>query len=86
VRPIQYLHRVFRIHIFCFAQQLQDLARARCQSAVLRESLSFGCQRVELARFEVEGLELCEVIAQELEPSFTILRRCGRAIALLAQL
>ena len=77
---------MLRVHIFGFAQQLQDLARAGRQSAVLRQALPFGSELVDLAGLEIQRLELAEVITQQLQPRFAILRGRGGAVALLTQL
>ena len=53
---------------------------------MLRQALPLGAEVRELAGLEVERLELAEVITQQFEARFAILRRRGGAIALLAQL
>jgi adenine/guanine phosphoribosyltransferase-like PRPP-binding protein len=77
---------VFGIHVFRFPQQLQNFACARRQPSVLRQALPLGRQPFYLSGLEVQGFQLAEVIAQELEPRFAILRRSGGAIPLFAKL
>ncbi|HKU40974.1 MAG TPA: hypothetical protein VJR89_22585, partial [Polyangiales bacterium] len=74
------------IHIFRFTQQLQDLACARSEAPVLRQALALRDQLFDLAGLEIEGLQLAEVIAQQLQPCLTILRGSCCTIALLAKL
>ncbi len=77
---------MLRVHVFRFAQQLQDLARAGSQPAMLRQPLALDSELLDLGGLQVQRFQLAEVIAQQLEPRFAVLRRRGCAIALLAQL